>query len=230
MRGTAKFILVFAMAFAVFILVPPLLGQPFPLYPQMHWADVFDLFTPFFLIPLYWSLFTNSGRTRRSHEQVIIFLLLAVLWVSGQAMHLAANSINNLLGAGGTEVHQLTHFYDEVLSHYFWHIAIVGLSIQLLLAGPTTKDRSTRWSLIAPAGFLYGVTCFLAFTEGATVPFGFPAVAIILLGILTWRRNYIRVDNLTAFFFSGYLIAVLLFTVWGFYWGGFPEFTEVGLL
>ena len=230
MRGTAKLLLGFAIAFAVFILGPPLLGQPFPLYPLMHWADVFDIFTPLVLIPLYWLLFTNFGDTRRSKGQTIVFLLMAGFWVEGQAMHLAANSIGNLLGSGGTELHSLIHFYDEVLSHYFWHIAIVGFSIQLLVIGTPTKPRPTRWALVGPAGVIYGITCSLAFTEGATVPFSFPAVSIILLGIIIWKRRYIRIDNTVSFFFAGYLVAVLFFTAWGLYWGGFPEFTEVGLL
>ncbi|TFH31784.1 MAG: hypothetical protein E4G99_13570 [Anaerolineales bacterium] len=230
MREPARIILAFAIAFAVFILIPPLLGQPFLLYPQMHWADVFDIFTPLVLIPLYWLLFTYSGDVRRSKSQFIVFLLLTGLWVEGQAMHLAANSINNLLAAGSTEFHGLVHFYDEVLSHYFWHVAIVGLSIQLLVINPPTNTRSLRWSLIVPAGVIYGLTCFLAFTEGGTVPFGFPAASLIVLGIMFWRRKDIHVDPFTAFFFVGYLLAVLLFSIWGLYWGGFPEFTEVGLL
>ena len=230
MCGTAKLLLGFTISFAVFILGPPLLGQPFPPYTSIHWADVFDIFTPLVLIPLYWLLFTNSGGIRRGKGQNIIFLLLAGLWVEGQAMHLAANSIGNLLGSGGTDVHHLIHFYDEVLSHYFWHIAIVGLSVLLLVLSDTQKYKPTRWPLIIPAGVLYGITCFLAFTEGATVPFSFPAVALTLLGLLLWKRKFIRIDNLVAFFFLGYLVSVVLFTAWGLYWGGFPEFTEVGLL
>jgi hypothetical protein len=230
MRGTARLLLAFAIAFAIFILGPPLLGQPFSLYPNMHWADILDLVTPLILIPLYWLLFTNLGNTRRSKAQTLVFLTLAALWVEGQAMHLAANSISNLLGSGMTDVHHLVHFYDEVLSHYFWHIAIVGLSLQLLVIATPVKPRLTRWALITPAGVLYGLTCFLAFTEGATVPFGYPAASLIVFGLLVGRRKFIRIDNLTAFFFVGYLLAVVLFTGWGLYWGSFPEFSEVGLL
>ena len=33
-----------------------------------------------------------------------------------------------------------------------------------------------------------------------------------------------------AFFFAASLVAVILFTVWGVYWRGFPQFSDVGLI
>jgi hypothetical protein len=33
-----------------------------------------------------------------------------------------------------------------------------------------------------------------------------------------------------AFFFVVCLLAFVLFTGWGLYWGGFPQFSDVGLL
>ena len=48
--------------------------------------------------------------------------------------------------------------------------------------------------------------------------------------LLVRKRNDIRAQNLIAFFFLAYMIALLLFAVWFARWGGFPEFSEVGLL
>ena len=79
----------------------------------------------------------------------IAFLVLASLWTMGQGMHLSANSINNLLGPGDTPVHELVHFYDEVLSHYLWHIGLVGLSI-LLLIPPRSGQAETARRTVAP--------------------------------------------------------------------------------
>ena len=128
-------ILLFALAFALLIAGLPLLGQPFPGYPLMDWADVLDIATPLVLMPLYWLLFTDAGRVYRTLYLALAFAVLAALWAEGQGMHLSANSIGNLFGGGTTEVHTLIHFYDEVLSHYLWHLGIIGLSI-LLLAVP----------------------------------------------------------------------------------------------
>ena len=121
----SSLIFLFAFAFAFFLLVPPLLAQPFPPYPEMHWADVLDIATPLVLIPLYWLLFTDAGRIVRSRTASIVFLMLAALWVEGQGMHLAANSVGNLLGGAGGTIGGLVHFYDEILAHYLWHAAIL---------------------------------------------------------------------------------------------------------
>lgn len=219
----------FAFAFAFFFLVPPLLSQPFPGYPHMHWADVLDLLTPLVLIPLYWLLFTDAGRTLRGRTVTIVFLVLASLWVEGQGMHLAANSIGNLLGGGGGAIAGLVHFYDEVLSHYMWHAAVIGLSLLLLLEG--ARDPATSrpgWEWLVPAGLLYGITCFLAFVEGATVPMGLPAVVLIVVGLVVILRDRIRTHNLVGFFFVGYSVTLLLLAVWGIAWKGFPELSELG--
>lgn len=225
-------IFLFSVAFAFFLLVPPLLSQPFPAYPSIHWADVLDLMTPLVLIPLYWLLFTDTGRILRSHSAAIGFLLLASIWIEGQAMHLAANSIGNLLGPGNGSINQLVHFYDEVLAHYLWHAGILGLSLLLLIFGAraTASGASPGWGWILPAGLLYGVTCFLAFVEGATVPLGLMATVLIIVGLLVLLRQRILTHNLVGFFFFGYSVALLLLAVWGIYWKGFPELTEVGLL
>lgn len=161
MATRPSLVLAFALAFAGFIILPGLLGMPFPPYPLMHWA---------------------------------------ALWVEGQGMHLSANSISNLVGSGSSAVHDLVHFYDEVLSHYIWHLAIIGLSVLLLLrVGVPGEGTAVHWGLIAPAAVLYGSTYFVAVIEGATVPLGLPAAALVL------------------------------FLIWFLIWGYFPEPSAVGI-
>jgi hypothetical protein len=226
----SSLILVFAAAFTFFILAPPFLGIPFPAYSDMHWADVLDILTPLVLLPLYWLLFTDSGRRSRSLALAVLFLVLAAVWAEGQGMHLSANSINNLLGEGTTSVNQLVHFYDEVLSHYLWHIGIAGMSI-LLVALPLGGEAARpRWALIVPAAILYGFTYFAAINEGGTVPFGLPAAVAVVIGLLVSRRKELGSHNLIGFFFWAYVVALILFAIWGAYWRGFPEFSETGLL
>jgi len=232
MVSKPSLILLFAISFAFFILAPAFLGIPFPGYDLMHWADVLDILTPLVLIPIYWLLLTDSGRIPRSLPVVVAFLALGALWTEGQGMHLSANSISNLLGGGSTDVHDLVHFYDEVLSHYIWHIGIVGLSILLVAVRTNSQSAAApvRWSLIVPSAILYGFTYFAAINEGGTVPFGLPAAILIPLALLLTRRADLRSKNLVAFFFLGYILAVLLFAGWFAYWGGFPEFSETGII
>jgi hypothetical protein len=229
MNTRPALVLAFAIALAAFIILPALLGSPFPPYELMHWADVFDLLTPLVVIPLYWLLLRSTTASSLGNRQVLSFLVLAALWVEGQGMHLAANSISNLLGDGSTEVHDLVHFYDEALSHYVWHIAMAGLSVLLVLAVRGAVG-SVRWPVIAPAAVLYGLTYFLAINEGGTVPFGLPAAGLITLGLVISKRQRARTHNLIAFFLTGYAIALAFFLGWFVYWGGFPEFSEVGLI
>jgi hypothetical protein len=232
MTPKPSLILVFAIGFAFFILAPAFLGISFPGYPLIHWADVLDLLTPMVLIPIYWLLFTDSGEKARSRGLVIAFLVLAAVWTEGQGMHLSANSISNLLGGGLTVVHNLVHFYDEVLSHYVWHIGIVGLSIVLLAKGEEVvpSTGAVRWGIVIPSAVLYGFTYFAAVNEGGTVPFGLPAAILIVVGLWLRRRGDLRGDDLTAFFFYGYVIALVLLAGWFLYWGGFPEFSETGFI
>ena len=122
-------------------------------------------------------------------------MLLAVLWVMGHGMHLAANSINNLaeklannqvIDITGTTIYQLTYFFDEHLSHYLWHLGTVGMAVLLLYrewrrpAGYTT----TWWAAIL-GGVLYGITWFCIFLEGQTVGVGLPfSLVIVLLSLI----------------------------------------------
>jgi hypothetical protein len=226
----SSLILAFALAFTFFIVAPPFLGIPFGAYPSMHWADVLDLITPLVLIPLYWLLFSDSGRIRRGLRLVLAFLVLAALWTEGQGMHLSANSISNLFGPGATAAHSLIHFYDEVLSHYLWHAGIIGLSIVLALA-PLEGGlvlAPMKWAVRSVSAILYGFTYFAAVDEGGTVPMGLPAAILILVALLLARRRQLRTHNLVAFFFLGYCVAVLLFAVWFVMTGGFPEPSALG--
>lgn len=229
MNTRPRLILSFAAAFAALIILPALLGSPFPPYELMHWADVLDLLTPLILIPLYWLLFRSSTGLLPGRALVIGFLVLAGLWVEGQGMHLAANSISNLLGGGATDVHDLVHFYDETLSHYLWHVGIVGLSVVLVLAVKSERQQ-VAWTPVVLAAVLYGVTYFLAINEGGTVPFGLPAAVLLVLWLAILKRRLALGHNLVAFFLIGHALALLLFLGWFVYWGGFPEFSEVGLI
>src|SRR5258708_35691080 len=122
MTSLSRLTLVFAIAFAFFIIGPALLSQQFGPYALMKTGDVLDVLARLALIPLYWLLF-QAGRQTPSLRETVAFLLLAAVWTEGQGMHLSANSIGHLVEKSATsDVYTLTHFYDEILSHYLWHI------------------------------------------------------------------------------------------------------------
>lgn len=233
MQRLARLTLIFAILFAVFIVGPALLSKQFAPYPLIKYGDVLDLLTPLVLIPLYWLLFQINPDRPPSQKEMLIFLVLAAMWVEGQGMHLVANSIGHLTQAlAGSDVETLTHFYDEVLSHYLWHVGLVGLSALLIYRqwkNPFTQQRSGLGFEIT-AGIIHGFNYFLTIVEAATTPLGVPFALAVVIFTLVWGRGRLRQQPVLAFFFVAYLVACLFFLGWGLYWGGLPEFSKVGII
>lgn len=240
MKRLSLLSLIFAVLFVVFFLLLIFLRIPFPIYPLMNWQDAIDILTPLVLIPIYWMMFLRvfKGNTNLGYE--LIFMVLIAFWASGQGMHLSANAINNLIGSLSksqvldvreTPIYQLTYFFDEDLSHYLWHIGILGLMAILAYgAWQYTSDEQTNWQLVVPAGILHGFTCFCIVLEGGTWQMGFPFLAILTLLVGVGGRGKLVQKPVLAFFGLSSLFASLLFIGWGLYWGGFPQFSEVGLI
>ena len=240
MKSVSYQTLLFAIFSLIFIILLVFLSSEFQPYPLISLQDAFDLFTPLVLIPIYWLLFKSVSSDSAKRNEEIAFLIMAAIWVEGQGMHLSANSINNLIGtlARGqiidvttTDIHRLTYFFDEYLSHVLWHIGVLGLAALLVYrewrrpAGDTTS-----WWAVAPAGVFYGFTYFCIFLEGQTAVIGFPFAVIFVTFTLLSQRKHLHHRPVLAFFFISCSLALLLFTGWGLYYGGFPQFTDVGLI
>ena len=233
MQRLARLTLIFAILFAVFIIAPAFLNGRFEPYPLMKNGDALDLLTPLVLIPLYWLLFQIHPHCPPSQKQILIFLIFTALWIQGQGMHLVANSTGHLIAAdSGSEVKQLTHFYDEVLSHYIWHFGMIGLSALLIYRqwqNPFIK-HSSGLRLEITAGIVHGFNYFVSVVESATTISGVPFAVGVVLFTLVGGRQHLRQQPILAFFFVSYSIACLFFLGWGIYWGGLPEFSQVGII
>ena len=234
MKRQSLIILVFAIAFTVFFIVPPFLSKsPFGPYPLMKAADVFDIVTPLVLLPLYWLLYRMGQDKPMTISGMVVFLVFTAFWAQGQGMHLAANSIHHLLeGMEATDIYKLTYFYDEVLSHYIWHVGIMGLSAFIIYQQwkhPFTNERAPLWPLYL-AGIIHGFTLFLIVIEGGTAPLGVTFAVLAGLFGLIWGRKRMRQQPITTFFFVSYIVSTLFFIGWGIYWRGLPQFSEVGFL
>jgi len=240
MKRLSILTLIFASLFAFFFLLLIFFRIPFPLYPLMSYQDVLDLLTPLVLIPLYWFLFKSATRGETTGAEEIAFMVIAALWVLGQGMHLSVNSVNNLIEAlaekqvidiTDTDIYRLAYFYDEHLSHFVWHAGILGLAAFLIQREwHRPVGTSVSWRATAFGGLIHGFTIFCLVLEGQTIPLGFPFAAIIILLILIWGRQKLGQQPLLAFFFIAFSAATVLFVGWGMYWGGFPQFTDVGLI
>jgi hypothetical protein len=232
--------LYFAILSLVFIILLVFLRFMFQPYPLISYQDVFDLLTPLVLIPFYWLLFKRASNEQASLAEEVTFLVLAAFWVEGQGMHLSANSINNLIGnlaknqvidITPTDIYQLTNFLDEFLSHYLWHIGLIGLAA-LLITREVRRPAGnpTVWWAATVAGIIYGFSYFSVFLEGNTLAIGLPFSLLVIVFTLVSERKKLAQRPILAFFFISCLLAFLLFAGWGLYWGGFPEFSDVGLI
>jgi hypothetical protein len=240
MKRLSILTLVFAVLSVIFFILLIFFRTPFAPYPLMSVQDALDILTPLVLIPVYWLLFRYATSDGPSRIEEIVFMALAALWVEGQGLHLAANSINNLaeglrddggIDITGTDIYTLTYYMDEHLSHYMWHLGILGLAALLIYRAwrQPAGVRTTWWATIL-GGILYGFTYFCIFVEGQTVPLGLPFAAVITLLTLIWGRKKLAQQPVLAFFFVACLAAALLFTGYGIAYGGFPEFTEAGII
>lgn len=231
-RRLTQLILVFAVAYAVLIMSPAFLTASFGLYPLMKLGDATDVLTPLVILPLYWLLFRVRKGAPASVGEIIAFVALAALWVEGQGMHLAANSIGHLLSQTASgNAYTLTEFYDEVLSHYLWHVGVVGLTVLIVLRQwrhPCEAPGPRRPLIVA--SLVYGFTYFASVVEAQTAPLGVPfALALVLFGLARGRAEFRR-QPLLAFFVGAQLVSIVLFATWGVYWGGLPEFSKLGFI
>jgi hypothetical protein len=232
MKRLIRVILIFSFLFAVLTISPAFLSQQFSPYPLIKVGDVIDLLTPLILIPIYWILFQLRKDQVVSLGETIAFLILAVLWVDGHGMHLAANSIGHLLeDAVGSDTHTLTYFFDEILSHYFWHLGVIGMSVLLLYRQwryPFEKE-SSLWKE-SLAGLFHGLNIFIIFIEGRTAAVGIPYTLSVVIFTLIWGRKQLRHQPLLAFFFAACTAALILIAGWWIYWGYLPEFSKIGII
>ncbi len=236
MKRISLLTLVFAVLSLFFFILLILLRIPFPAYPLLNIQDVFDLLTPLILIPIYWLLFREASSEAASRAEELAFSGLSALWVLGQGMHLAANSIDNLIESlarsqvidvTGTAVYTLTYFLDEDLSHLLWHLGVVGLAAVLIYREwRRPAGISTVWGAAIPAGLIYGFTSFCFFDEGNTVSIGLPFSALVVAITLVWGLKKLAQRPVLAFFFTAYAFTFLLLAGWGLAWGGFPPLLD----
>jgi hypothetical protein len=228
-------LVLFSLAFTVFIIGPAFFSKPFDPFPLMRNGDVFDVLTPFVIIPLYWLLYQANREPPPGQIENLAFLVFTGMWVEGQGMHLSANSIGHLLReSADSDAYRLTFFYDEILSHYLWHLGMVGMVVLLVYRewknAHSAEHRVRGGWWVGAGAVLHGLIYFIIIVEGGTTPLGVPFALLAVLFGLTRGRSLRKQRPMMNFFFIAFLMATILFAGWGVYWGGFPQFTEVGII
>lgn len=229
----ALVLLGFGAALLGFLLFPPFLGDQFGSVPGFTGQEAADLLTPLIAMPLLvLAIELTGGATTRSRVLLAAFI---ALWVAGQGIHLAANAIGDMFEEGTerdmfyrTAAGNLDHFLDEVLSHWMWHVAWVGLLGVLLLVGVRGTGEAGRASrattaIATIAGVLHGFTWFVVTDEGETWALAIPATLVVLLLAFLVRRRPGVARVVTTFLIAGAVVTLALYAVWVAYAGWPPQ-------
>ena len=190
-------LLAYALALAVFLLPLMLLTSTVFGIEGFTLQELLDLFTPLAILPLGAAAMWLAGGT--GPRWWLALLLVAIVWTEGQAIHLATNAIDDLIEGSGSPaalegpVYDLAHWFDEVLSHWLWHIGWVGLSTLLLAAaatrGPWASLTAGAGAVTVAAGVIHGLVFGITTIEGVTALLGIPASAALLIGAWAVRRH-----------------------------------------
>jgi hypothetical protein len=231
-------LLAYAVVLALFLLVPPGLKSKVGPPEWFTLQEAVDLFTPLVALSLAWLVLELAGGLGR--RGILVFIVLAVVWVEGQGIHLAANAIGDAFEKGAvrdafyaTPPGDLDLWLDEVLSHWLWHGAYVGLVLMMLWRGRAATPNHARaaWATAALAGFVYGVTFFIITVEGSTTELGIPASILFLAWcvIEAWRGP--RDRAIVTFFLAASYVTLIAYAGWALInHGTLPGFYDVGLV
>jgi hypothetical protein len=229
-------LLAYAVALAVLLLVPPYLKASVGPPSGFTLQEAVDLLTPLIVLPLAWYVFDLAGGLGRMG--FVVFLVIAIVWTEGQAIHLATNAIGDTVPPDLAEAFiqtapgELAHWFDEELSHLMWHAAWVALSFLLLFAASRTPAvPASRTSLTAvAAGFVHGATFFIVSVEGVTTLLGIPASIILLAWSASLARQGLAGRPVVVFFLVSSIVTLVGYVGWAALNGGtLPEFSKVGL-
>jgi len=179
-----------------------------------RWADWIDVLSPYVVTGAAAGALRGAGATRGTW---VAFWFATVLYTQGHGIHLSANSIGNVLPGEDPAV---VHLWDETVGHYLWYI---GFALIVAVLATTCSDRKTRGGLAGHLlAALVGYTHFTNSVEGQTAYLGI-ATAVVFVGWGWWSRV-----GMGRYLLTSYGLALVLFAGFGFWQGGFPEFSELG--
>jgi len=196
-------------------------------------GDLIDIAIPMILIFLYALVGRALGAGARSQHgrsgPRLLLILGGFALVLGHGMHVAANSIHDAIDrARITDPYGLINWWDERVSHFTIDSSKIALCVGLTaLEGRPQQARMPALGFLALGALAYGFITFAAGVEGQTVALLLPFCVLYLVWSLTRGRPFPPVRR---FYTLGAVVSIALFTVWGVWHHGFPEFSAVGLI
>jgi hypothetical protein len=202
-------------------------------------GDWIDALATFVVIALYASI--ASGLAARARRPVpSILYVVATAYAMGRGIHLAANSIHDMIDhTGGADPWGLVYLWDEHVSHYMVDAARISFAVVLVsiegrsaaVAGnERTAGGRAGWAALLVGAVAYGFIYFASAVEGQTVPLALPySLAFGVWGIGGGGRVSVY-GPARAFFTVAALTSLFFFAVWGIWKHGFPEFSRTGFI
>jgi uncharacterized membrane protein len=223
----------YCLCYGFFHIMPTFLG--WEIKHKLVVGDVFDIITPFVMIFLIYRLYrVMKSESHISRAALTLAIVGTIVFIEGHGMHLSANAIARHFSSYASQItplYALVYFFDETLGHIFWDSGIILLSISIMLMGARVIVPARSVALVALGSLIYGFTYFVNAIEGQTVIFTVPVACIICAILVSYRSqrhfNFLHRPVLALFLFS-YLVALILFVIWGIWHQGFPEFSELG--
>jgi hypothetical protein len=215
--GRGALAILVGAAYLLFIVGPPLLATPIGFFPSLRTGDVLDLVTPLVVIPLAGLFFLAASPRPPSRLAVVSFVVASVVWVEGQAIHLAANAIGHHVPADDSPLSSLVAYLDEDLSHQLWHgsvAVIAAMTMYRAALGPTSRVPAGTVAAVILGGVLFGLTYFLMVVEGRTAGAALPVAAAMAIAGLVTARAAVLARPALGFYVVGFVVSLGLAFIW----------------
>jgi hypothetical protein len=176
-----------------------------------RWADWVDLALPYAVVGIAAAALAAARPGRR---QWVLLAGAGLLYTQGHGIHLAANSIANV------EPSDTVHLWDETVGHWLWYSGLALIVATLAWGLDAVPSPRNAWS--AALTLAFGLTIFTNCVEGGTAALGLLSGAVFVV----W--GFRRRGRLPELLVPTYGVTLACLVGWGLYWGGFPQFSELG--
>jgi hypothetical protein len=221
---------------------PPILTMYVPRDERLliSYGEIADLLTPFLVtgvvIFLLWQIYSLQTASELDIPNLVplgLFVLSAILMINGHGIHLSANALSHYLKEQDIGISfRLNYMYDEIVSHYMWHIGGFNLSVSAALFQLKYPAYVRRQSLVLLlfSAMIYAFTFTFATIEGGTMFIITPLTVFCLLGFLIVIGKYklsVIMRPVVFFFLLSNLMMLFGWIIYGIVFGGFPSPIEM---
>ncbi len=236
------FIFLLAALSMVVVVLPPMHKPISFKLPIPYYSIINALLVMISLWLLYYYLFLRlAGQSpflfSDKKLSYIKALFLGSLWIGwmGEIIHFTADTIGNFMVYDPLDPGwRITHFLDEILGHvlaYFAIFIMTTLGVWLEMNHKNRHLSSKQLYLLVFLAILGGIGWSIDLIEGEMVKALLPLMLIFNVGLTLWEffhSQKIIQKPWSLFILITNWVAILLVILWGLYWRGFPQLSDLG--